>query len=44
MINEIQEYKVETPLKILFNTKMNLNNRYPETPELTVVKSPAPKS
>ena len=42
--NEIQDYKEGTLLKIPFNTKMNVNNRYPDTLELTVVKSPAPKS
>ena len=40
---EIHEYKKGTILKIPFNTKMNVGNKYEELLEITVVKVPAPE-
>lgn len=41
---EIHAYGAGTLLKIPYYTKMNVKNLHPDTLELIIVKSPAPKS
>lgn len=40
---EIHDYAKGSLLKIPFDTRMNVHNRYEPTLEITVVKAPAPK-